>query len=129
MGVFGTTNSDRLRLAWHLLNARLNGYTLHLPEITSICQSYFSFEDNEGITHICVFNSDYNCEKEHKRCQKDKNYTKIYGLRLSSEEVDNYASLISRVVEVEIERRSNNIKYGQIYGKLGTYGIILPSQQ
>jgi hypothetical protein len=119
MGMFVYTDGDRWRETWHILNARINGYTLILPEYkSSISDFYYMYEQN-GKTFVVVCRTNNECKKEYANLKKwieegTNNSTKLrYETTIGHCDPN---SLISKLVRVENERNKNNMEWDLFYG-------------
>lgn len=109
MGLFGRNDSDNYRAVWHDLNARINGYKLHMPyKWETLSDSYIMY-NKDGVTHVIALIKSSDSEK----CIKElKLAPEITHIRITLiDHVGDTKYLIEKAIAVEIDRAKNNIAW------------------
>jgi hypothetical protein len=52
MGLFGRNDGDNYRAVWHDLDARINGYKLHMPYKWETLSDNYIMYNKDGVTYV-----------------------------------------------------------------------------
>lgn len=119
MGIFVYTDGDRWRETWHILNARIYGYTLILPEHKSSISDFYYMFEQDGKTFVVVCRTDNECKKQYEMLKKhiENGYNDSKKLRYETTiSPCDPNSLISKLISVESDRNKNNMEWSLFSG-------------